>query len=223
MNRKDANPPKAGMVAAERYAGFFLENPLVAVAHIFGSVALREDGHDVDMILQMKDENLGFAFLQAVYDHTEEIIKLNKKIPDDDYNNLKYFRMHTAYSILGMQDAVRSYEFIDIEWGGKWQEWNDLIRQIRYSEAQEVENESLRGLDLFLMPPGWHESKEVCRLLPNWSSDRPWAKRSFYDIMVLQSRRYNTQTQTFELRRKGSRKEETLLRKALRQEKKIHS
>lgn len=213
--------PKAGIIAAERYAEFFLRHPIIAVVYLFGSVALRGDGHDVDMVIEVTDKKLGFDFLQTIHDQAKTILEFaaqNGVDASDDYRFLKDDRVWTAYSMLGLGQEIHDQEFKSITFAGRWKEWDDLIRKKLYSEAQAVEDESFRSPDLFIMPPGWRQSEEVRSLLPNWASKRPWAKRSFYDIMVLQSRPFNPQTGHFDRRRRGSRNEEKLLRNAIRDE-----
>ncbi len=209
-------------MAAERYATFFLENPLVATAHVFGSVALRGDGNDVDMVFETSDADLGFAFLQGIYGQAKWIVDGARtrggEPPVDEYGMLGQYRVWLAYSLLGMTEQTKSRKFYDIYFGGRRAEWDTLCREDRWEEAKQIEGESFRPIDLFLMPPGWKESEKVRELLPNWTSVRPWAKRSFYDIMVLQSREYNPQTGHFNSRRRGSRIEKMHLRKALLKE-----
>ena len=221
MNKRKEEVWGAGMVAAEKYAVFFRKSPLVATAYIFGSVALRGDGNDVDMVLEVSDANLGFAFLQSIYGHAKSLLdeaNAREEPPTDEYDQLKQCRILYAYSLLGMTEQTGSEEFHDILYGGRFVEWDVLCREKRWEEAWQIENESFKSIDLFLMPPAWKTSEKVRELLPNWTSTRPWAKRSFYNIMVLQSRKYNPQTGHFNSRRRGSKKEELLLQKALVEE-----
>lgn len=210
-----------GIIAAEKYAQFFLNNPHIAAVYVFGSVALRGDGHDVDMILETKDPKLGWEFLKKLNREVRRMMGeayQNNTPTSDDYSHLHFFRMDLAYSLLGITQEDQSGELRDIYFSGRFKEWDDLCITNKWPAAQKLEDESFRETDLFLMPPGWRESDKVKDLLPNWVSERPWTKRSFYRILVLQSRLFNSGNGHFNPRRKGSESEESAISQALEQE-----
>lgn len=205
-----------GLIAAEEYARFFLKHPMIAVVYLFGSVALRGDGHDVDLVLEVSHPKLGIDFLVELNRKIDPIIQSPTSI-EAEYTDLSEFRQVIIFDLLNLPH-ISGGEFDEIGWGGLSIAFLEAIAQKDEQKANQIAAQK-RTADLFLLPPGWQESEEVHDMLPNWASNRPWARRSFYEILVLQSRKYDPATGHFAKREKGTRRDELLMRRALREEK----
>jgi hypothetical protein len=241
MSKRKEEHRGAGLIAAENYAQFFLGLPAVATVWLFGKVSLTGDGHDVDLVLEVTDPKMGFEFLIKLKELTDQLLdpESHRFLPSDDYEVLSTHRRRWAYSLLSINTDDQDQTLNDIAWLGKFQMWDRMFKEAeiqnpklafgekfvinifdnqKLREVEKFEEENYRPLDLFLMPPGWQDDSQVRELLPNWVSERPWAKRQFYNTLVLQSRRFNSETKRFDKRKKGARRDELLMRQALREE-----
>lgn len=205
---------------AKELAKFFLSTPLVKTVYLFGSVAMWEDGNDIDLILEVSEPNSTNAFLRNLKKTAQDWPELNEK--QEGYGFLKGLRKSMTLGLLKLDDA--EIDCVNrICWNHAWDAWNDcfLATPMRAIEALNLEMENFRETDLFLFPELWQTSEYVKTMLPALPSKRKWTQFDFHTVLVWQARKFNIATNDFEPRIALSEPNEIIFSSIRRYEKMI--